>query len=106
LYTGRIISASQALDYGLVSRVIQEDGDDNGRSCTDLLHDEALKLAQDIASRSKFATQLGKRTFYHQVAAPSLNEAYGIASHAMVQNMKTRDAQQGIQEFLSRRNPK
>jgi enoyl-CoA hydratase/carnithine racemase len=107
LYTGRIISASQALDYGLVSRVIPDDGNGDGRrSSTDLLHDEAHKLAQGIASRSKCAMQLGKRTFYHQVAAPSLNEAYGIASQAMVQNMKTQDAQQGIQGFLSRRKRK
>jgi hypothetical protein len=50
--------------------------------------------------------QLGKTAFYQQAySACSLDETYGIASQAMVDNLKTRDANHGIQSFLEKKPP-
>jgi len=88
LYTGRTITASEALQYGLITHTAA-----NPRR-------EAMKLAEDIASQSTFAMQSGKRTFYQQVEAQSLKGAYQIASTAMVENLQTKDTQYGLESFL------
>ena len=54
LLTGRIISAQEALEYGLVSRLVAD------------IETEGPKLAEAIASKSACAVQMGKRIFYQQ----------------------------------------
>lgn len=94
LFTGRFVGAEQALDWGLVNRVVPSDE----------LEDAAMELAQDIASHSAAALAMGKRTFYDQVdrAEP---EAYNLASIIMGLNLTMEDAQEGISAFLEKRTP-
>jgi enoyl-CoA hydratase/carnithine racemase len=96
LYTGRVLTAPEALDYGLISRMVANP------------QKQAQELAQTLASQSACAMQLGKQTLYQQAycsSTGSLDEAYGIASKAMVENLKTRDAKHGIQSFLEKKPP-
>lgn len=104
LLTGRLISAEEALDYGLVSRIVTEeitDGGDKGVA----VQREARILAESIASKSVCAMRIGKRTFYQQQAALSLDEAYRIASRATVENLEMEDARHGIQSFFEGQRP-
>lgn len=48
--TGRMISAEQASDWGMISRVVNDGA----------VVDEAVKLAKEIASKSQIAIQAGK----------------------------------------------
>jgi enoyl-CoA hydratase/carnithine racemase len=91
LYTGRTITASEALQYGLITHIAA-----NPRR-------EALKLAEQIAGQSSCAMQSGKRAFYQQAEAESLKSAYQLASAAMLENLQTKDAQQGIECFVQKR---
>jgi enoyl-CoA hydratase/carnithine racemase len=103
LLTGRVISANEALDYGLVSRIVAAENTDGDKDMA--VQREAQILAKSIASKSACAMRIGKRTLYQQQAALSLDEAYRIASRAMVENLETEDARHGIQSFLEGQRP-
>ena len=46
----------------------------------------------------------GKRLFYRQLEM-GLEDAYGLASEAMVCNMDSEDAREGIDAFMGKRTP-
>jgi enoyl-CoA hydratase/carnithine racemase len=94
LLTGEPIDAASALERGLVNRV----------TSADKLDAAIDALAQAIIGKTPVAVAAGKRTFYEQLDAP-LEAAYEIASHAMVRNMQTSDAAEGIDAFAAKRKP-
>jgi enoyl-CoA hydratase/carnithine racemase len=94
LLTGEPIDAATALERGLVNRVVAADA-------LDAAIDE---LARAILEKTPVAVAAGKRTFYEQLDAP-LAAAYEIASQAMVCNMQTSDAAEGIDAFAAKRKP-
>jgi len=94
LFTGDLIDARTAQEWGLVNRVVP---------LSDL--DAAVQaLAQAIASKSRAALALGKRAFYAQVEQ-GLAGAYAIAGETMACNMLDPDAAEGIDAFLGKRPP-
>jgi enoyl-CoA hydratase/carnithine racemase len=95
LVTGEMISADYAERIGLINRVV-----DPGKE-----RDEALRLARVIGGKSQVAIKLGKAAFYHQLELP-LAQAYELTSGVMVENMLTRDAEEGIDAFIEKRKPK
>lgn len=94
LLTGDAIDAATARDIGLVNRVV---------SPADLMA-ETQALARQIASKSAQTVKIGKAAFYRQ-AEMDLAEAYAYAAQVMTDNMLARDAEEGINAFLERRNP-
>ena len=93
--TGEMISADRAERIGLVNRVV-----DPGRE-----REEAVTLAGIIGGKSSIAIKLGKAAFYRQLELP-LAQAYELTSDVMVENMLTRDAEEGINAFIEKRKPK
>jgi len=94
LLTGEPISASEALDAGLVNRVVPPDE----------LRAATRSLADRIISSSSYVVGLGKRAFYRQIRLPQ-PEAYAYASEVMCQNASAEDAQEGMTAFLEKRRP-
>ena len=94
LLTGEMTSAAHAHRIGLVNRVVAP-----GEEL-----EQALALAQKIASKSAFTVTTGKTAFYRQLDM-SLSEAYRYASRIMVENMMADDAEEGIAAFLEKRTP-
>ena len=94
LLTGEAIDAQAALARGLVNRVVE----------TEALDAEIERLARAIMDKTPVAVSAGKRTFYQQLDAP-LEQAYALATEAMVCNMMTDDAAEGIDAFAAKRNP-
>ncbi len=94
LLLGEMISAEDALRFGLVNRVMP---------AGDALA-EAEVMARRIASKSPLTVSIGKRAFYEQ-AEMSVKEAYIYASRIMVENMLARDAEEGIGAFIEKRKP-
>lgn len=94
LLLGEMISAAEAAEYGLVNRVVPE---------AEVLP-AALSLAAKIAAKSPATVAIGKAAFYAQ-AEMGLAQAYAYASKVMVENMMTRDAEEGISSFLEKRKP-
>jgi enoyl-CoA hydratase/carnithine racemase len=94
LFTGEMIDASTALEWGLVNRVV----------APDRLDAEVTALAERIAGASAYVLALGKRAFYAQDQLPE-TAAYGIAGPVMVENAQADDAQEGMRAFLEKRAP-
>ena len=92
--TGRLYSAAEAERFGLVNRVVPE-----GRAL-----EEAQALAKTVAQHSASTLAIGKRAFYAQIERP-LDEAYAVASLAMIDNLAEPDSVEGIGAFLEKRRP-
>ncbi len=95
LLTGDLLPAVRAAEIGLVNRVVPEAG----------LADAALALALQIAAKSPLTVKIGKEAFYRQNEMP-LAQAYDYASRVMTENMLARDAEEGIDAFIEKRDPK
>jgi len=94
LLTGDFISAERAYEIGLINRVVPEEE----------LVDSTLELAQKIAFKSPLTLKIGKKAFYEQLDM-DLKSAYEYCSKVMVENMMARDAEEGIDAFLEKRDP-
>jgi enoyl-CoA hydratase/carnithine racemase len=92
--TGRLYSAADAERSGLVNHVVPE-----GRAL-----EEAQALARTVAQHSAPTLAIGKRAFYAQIERP-LDEAYAVASLAMIDNLAEADSVEGIGAFLEKRPP-
>ncbi len=94
LLTGRFISSQEALQFGLVNRVVS----------SDQLAEATRQWALEIAQFSRFTLALGKQAFYEQIdlAEP---EAYSLAKEVIAMNCLTDDAQEGMKAFLEKRSP-
>ncbi|MCY4589263.1 MAG: enoyl-CoA hydratase [Alphaproteobacteria bacterium] len=94
LLTGDMIDAETAAGYGLVNRVVPA-----GK-----LDEEVAALAGGIVAKSPLVLEIGKEAFYRQLEMP-IEEAYDYASEVMTRNMLARDAAEGIDAFINRRDP-
>lgn len=95
LLTGRPIHADQALALGLINRIV---------SLEELDHVVA-DLAETIVKKSPLVLKIGKEAFYRQIDM-DLEAAYAYASEVMTHNMMARDAEEGIDAFIAKREPK
>jgi enoyl-CoA hydratase/carnithine racemase len=92
LLTGDMMSADDACRSGLVSRVVAP-GTERA---------QAIKIAEQIASKSALTMRIGKKAFHQQIEM-SLADAYRLGARVMVDNMLTHDADEGIKAFLEKR---
>ena len=95
LLTGTPISAQEALECGLVNKVVPSEE----------LEERTMVLARQIASASPSTEAIGKAAFYKQIEKDR-PDAYALAQRVMVENLRTEDAQEGVDAFLSKREPK
>ena len=94
LLTGELVDAETAWRMGLVNRVVDDDE----------LIAATTALADQVASKSAAVVAAGKATYRRQLGR-SLNDAYGVASDAMVEGLAHPDAEEGIGAFLDKRSP-
>jgi enoyl-CoA hydratase/carnithine racemase len=94
LLTGDMVSAEEAARIGLVNRVVSAGAE----------RDEAVALAQQIASKSSHTIKIGKEAFYRQ-ADMGLADAYKYVTQVMVENLLSADAEEGICAFIEKRDP-
>jgi len=95
LLTGDAMTAEDAYRIGLVNRVVNP-----GKE-----REEALLFARKIAGKSSHVVRIGKEGFYRQ-ADMNLTKAYQYVSEVMVENLMARDAQEGLNAFIDKRQPK
>ena len=94
LVTGDFISAQQAMDKGLVNRVVEPDQ----------LDAEVARLVDSIVAKPRVAIALGKSLFYRQLEA-GIETAYADAAQTMACNMMDASALEGVQAFIDKRAP-
>jgi enoyl-CoA hydratase/carnithine racemase len=93
--TGRRIEASEALELGLVNKVVE----------AERWLEEALELARTVAERPPIAARLAKQSV---LAAEETALAAGLESERRLYElaMATEDRVEGMQAFLEKREPK
>jgi 2-(1,2-epoxy-1,2-dihydrophenyl)acetyl-CoA isomerase len=94
IYTGATVSAEEALQLGLVSKVVAPDA----------LMDSASAMAQTIARNAPVPIRLAKKAVqqHHQ---GGLREALQRETAAQNVCYESEDAQEGLRAFLEKRNP-
>lgn len=94
ILNNRTLSAQEALQYGLVNRVVP---------VSDYL-DEALKLADEIASRAPLAVRAAKKMINASYES-SLTDGLAEERQAFYQLFDTEDQKEGMQAFVEKRQP-
>jgi enoyl-CoA hydratase/carnithine racemase len=94
LVTGDFIGAQEALEKGLVNRVVDPSE----------LDAAVQQLAERIVSKPQLALALGKQLFYRQLEL-GIEAAYADAGSTMACNMMDGSALEGVQAFIDKRRP-
>ena len=95
LLTGDMVKASDALRYGLVSKVVPDN---------ELLA-QSRNLARKLAGQAPVAMALTKKAVSRGAGAP-IEEGLEIERTAFIEVFQTQDAREGIQAFLGKYKPK
>ncbi len=94
LLTGEPIDAQQALDWGLVNKVV----------AAAELDAEVQKLAALIAAKPPATVAAGKRAFYQQMDL-GLAKAYELASGVISSSFAHEEGRAGMEAFIDKRPP-
>jgi enoyl-CoA hydratase/carnithine racemase len=94
LLSGRFVSAEEALQFGLVNRIVP----------ADRLAEETRNWALELSQHSRFTLALGKQAFYEQIDLDETS-AYNQAKEVIAMNCLAADAQEGMTAFLEKRKP-
>ncbi|HBR96456.1 MAG TPA: enoyl-CoA hydratase, partial [Gammaproteobacteria bacterium] len=94
LITAKFIGAETALDWGLINTVVPDDA----------LDDAVQQKLNMILSKSVSAIRFGKSMFHRQRQMP-VRDAYEYAADVMANNMMEKDACEGVDAFLEKRDP-
>jgi enoyl-CoA hydratase len=98
VYSARLLSADEALEWGLINRVVDDDA----------LLDAGLEVAAEIAARSPLAVANAKRTLNE-----GLELGTGVDAALILERDRTAyycltadDAQEGLRAFAEKRKPR
>ena len=94
ILNNRMLSAQEALQHGLVNRVVP----------VDAYLDEALKLAEEIASRAPLAVRAAKKMI-NQTYELTLAESLRVEKQEFYNLFATEDQKEGMQAFAEKRKP-
>jgi len=94
ILTGRMLSAREALDYGLVARVVAREA----------WLDEAKRVASDIAAKGPVAVRLAKEAVDEAFEAP-LAVGIEFERRAFYLARASEDAGEGLNAFVEKRPP-
>ncbi|MGD9301953.1 MAG: enoyl-CoA hydratase-related protein [Desulfobacterales bacterium] len=91
---GERLTADQALDMGLITRIVPPEKLDN----------EVTQILKSLASKSPIGMKIGKEAFYAMADMP-FEEAVDFLSDKIADVAATEDAREGITAFIEKRKP-
>ena len=94
ILNNRMLSAQEALQHGLVNRVVP----------VDAYLDEALKLAEEIASRAPLAVRAAKKMI-NQSYERTLAEGLRVEKQEFYNLFASEDQKEGMKAFAEKRKP-
>lgn len=97
IYTGRVFTAREALEAGLVAKVVP----------ADQVVSTATELAREIADNtSAISVALSRQMLWRMLGADHPMEAHRVESKAIFSLGRSADAREGVTSFLEKRPPK
>jgi enoyl-CoA hydratase len=94
ILTGRMLSAREALDFGLVARVVAKE----------TWLDEAKRVAREIAAKGPVAVRLAKEAIDEAFETP-LTAGVAFERRSFLVARASEDAGEGLQAFVEKRPP-
>jgi enoyl-CoA hydratase/carnithine racemase len=94
LLTGDFISAERAVEVGLINKAVDES----------LLSISVEELAIKLSEKSFHSLKIGKQAFYQHIEM-GISDAYKFASTEMANNVMDKDAAEGFDAFINKRQP-
>ncbi len=94
IFTGKMIPAAEAYELGIINSVYPPE----------LLMDEVIKTAREIASKGRVSLRAAKEVINNGINA-DLETAMAIEANAFAVCMASEDAQEGTSAFLEKRPP-
>ena len=91
---GERLTADQALNMGLITRVVAPDE----------LDEQVAQILESLAAKSPIGMKIGKEAFY-AVADMPFEEAVDFLSGKIAEVAATEDAREGITAFIEKRKP-
>jgi enoyl-CoA hydratase/carnithine racemase len=95
LFFGELIKAPQALEMGLINRIVPKDD----------LEKEGLAWAESLAGKSPVALQIAKQAFYAS-SDMTYTQQFDYMNEAFARLCSTQDAKEGVAAFFEKRPPK
>jgi enoyl-CoA hydratase len=94
ILNNRMLSAVEALEFGLVNRVVEVEG----------YLDEAIKLAGEVAARAPVAVRAAKKMI-NQAFERSLSDGLSEERKEFYNLFSTQDQKEGMRAFIEKRQP-
>ncbi|XP_015371507.1 PREDICTED: methylglutaconyl-CoA hydratase, mitochondrial [Diuraphis noxia] len=98
IYTARLFKAQQALQYGAVNRVSEQN--EEGTSA----YKCALQIAREIIPNGPFAVKMAKKAISHGQQV-DINNGCAIEEFCYSQIIPTKDRMEGLLAFVEKRKP-
>ncbi len=96
LYSGRFLEAKEALQYGLILKIVDEEK----------LLDAGLELAESYLLKSPLGLRITKEIINLSMNSPSLETMIQLENAYQTVCAMSKDVQEGSAAFLQKRNPK
>lgn len=95
LFFGELIKAPQALEIGLINRLVPKED----------LENESLAWAETLAAKSPIALQIAKQAFYASSDMPYTRQ-FDYMNEVFARLCSTDDAKEGVAAFFEKRPPR
>lgn len=95
ILTGRNVPAAEAKDWGMVTRLLPDDGLEQG----------VRSLVEELGALSPAILKMARKELWHRVGFDFPSELGDVETFYLEQLMRTSDAAEGIQAFLEKRAP-
>ena len=96
LYSGKPLEAEKALQYGLVSRIVEEEK----------LLDAGLELAESFVQKSPLGLRMTKEVINLSMDSPSIETIIQLENRSILVCSSSKDINEGSSAFLQKRTPK
>ena len=96
IYSGRGVSGKEAEKIGFVQKVVKNES----------LFNEAIKLAEELLTKSPLGLQMTKEALNLSLDSPSLNNILQFENSSIVLSFSSKDVNEAASAFFGKRKPK
>ncbi|MFX0071049.1 MAG: enoyl-CoA hydratase/isomerase family protein [Candidatus Hermodarchaeota archaeon] len=96
LYSGRAVPAKEAEDCGFILKIVEKEN----------LFNEAIKIAQEMLTKSPLGLRMTKEAINLSLDSPSLDNILQLENSSIVVSFCSKDMNEAATAFFSKRKPK